>query len=160
MNTGRVNPDLIIRPSSGPAEYLQLVQIWRSAVDATHDFLADEHRMEIEDHLASDYFPHVQLYVAELDGVSIGFAGVSRKSLEMLFVAAGKHGQGIGTALLAHVVTACNVVTVDVNEQNTQAIEFYRRRDFVQVSRSELGDQNRPYPILHLALCTVTADNT
>ncbi|GAB3305473.1 acetyltransferase [Epidermidibacterium keratini] len=158
MSAGSVEPGLTIRPSSGPAEYPQLVQIWRSAVDATHDFLADEHRVEIEAHLASDYFPHVQLHVAELDGAPIGFAGVAGESLEMLFVDAGRRGHGIGTALLAHVVADCGVATVDVNEQNVQAAEFYRRRDFVQVGRSELDDQGRPYPILHLALTAATAE--
>ncbi len=39
---------------------------------------------------------------------------------------------------------------VDVNEQNTQALDFYLRRGFHVVGRSPLDGQGRPYPLLHL----------
>ena len=141
----------MIRRLSGPAEYPRLVAIWRSAVDATHGFLAEADRDDIHSHLASDYLPHVDLHVADRGGLVVGFAGVSGQSLEMLFVDARERGQGIGTRLLSFVVAECGVKTVDVNEQNAQAIDFYRRRGFTVVGRSELDDQGRPYPILHMA---------
>ncbi len=152
MSADSVERGLAIRPSGGPEEYPQLVQIWRSAVTATHDFLADEHRDEIEAHLASDYFPQVQLHVAERDGAPIGFAGVVGENLEMLFVSAGAHGHGVGSALLSFVVAESGVTTVDVNEQNARAVEFYDHRGFTVVGRSELDDKGRPYPLLHMAL--------
>lgn len=152
MTTRDVQPRPVIRPVSGPGEYPQLVQVWRSAVDATHEFLADEHRDEIESRLATDYFPQVDLHVADVDGLPVGFAGVAGESLEMLFVDASQRGLGIGTALLSFVVAECGVTTVDVNEQNPQALEFYRRRGFTVVGRDEMDDQGRPYPILHMAL--------
>ncbi len=157
MNREEVAPrdeqsDLSVRNSLGPGEYPRLVQVWRSAVDATHQFLAEKHRDEIESRLASDYLPQVDLYVAELGGLPVGFAGVSGESLEMLFVDACRRGRAIGTALLSFVVAERGVRTVDVNEQNAQAVEFYRRRGFTPVGRSELDDQGRPYPILHMAM--------
>ena len=142
---------MLIRPVAGPEEYPRLVAIWRGAVDATHDFLAEADRDEIESHLASDYFPHVDLYVAE-QGHPVGFAGVSGESLEMLFVDARRRGEGIGTGLLSFVVAECGARTVDVNEQNAQAVAFYRRHGFTVAGRSELDDRGRPYPILHMAL--------
>ena len=141
----------MIRQVDGSEEYPRLVAIWRSAVDATHDFLAEADRDEIQLHLVSDYLPHADLHVADLDGIPVGFAGVSGESLEMLFVDARHRGQGIGTGLLSFVVAECGVRTVDVNEQNVQAVDFYRRRGFTVVGRSELDDQGRPYPILHMA---------
>ncbi len=150
--------DLSIRDALGPGEYPRLVEIWRSAVDATHQFLAEEHREEIESRLATDYLPQADLHVADRDGIPVAFAGVSGASLEMLFVDAQQRGQGIGTALLAFVVAEHGVTTVDVNEQNAQAVEFYRRRGFRLVGRSELDDQGRPYPILHLTLRAEDAD--
>ena len=136
----------VIRRAAGPEEYPRLVAIWRSAVDATHDFLAEADRDEIQSHVASDYLPHVELHVADLDGLPVGFAGVSGESLEMLFVDARHLGQGIGTGLLSFVVAQCGVRTVDVNEQNAQAVDFYRRRGFTVVGRSEQDDQGRPLP--------------
>lgn len=76
----------------------------------------------------------------------------------MLFVDARQRGHGIGTALLSFVVAEHGVTAVDVNEQNVQAVEFYRRRGFTVVGRSELDDQGRPYPILHMAFRDEGAD--
>jgi putative acetyltransferase len=138
-----------IRPRSGADEYPRLVQIWRSAVDATHDFLAAEHRDDIEAHLASDYLPHVRVFVAEREGRVVGFAGIAEDRLEMLFVDAQERGRGTGTALLSFALDR-GVTSVDVNEQNTQAAAFSRRRGFTVIGRSALDDQGRPYPLLHL----------
>ncbi|MGO1833695.1 MAG: GNAT family N-acetyltransferase [Actinomycetaceae bacterium] len=108
--------------------------------------------------MASDYRPQVDLYVVEFGGLAVGFAGVSGESLEMLFVNALRRGQGIGTALLSFVVAERGVRTVDVNEQNEDAVEFNRRRGFAPVGRSELDDQGRPYPLLHMAIRGEDAD--
>ncbi len=151
MQTHEEYLDITIQPVKGTEKYPELVRIWRSSVDATHDFLADEYRDEIQEKLITSYFPHVVLVVAELRGNPVGFAGVAGQNLEMLFVDACYRGQKIGTALLDYVMTKNGVTTVDVNEQNTQTVEFYRRRGFIIVGRDALDDQGRPYPTLHLA---------
>ena len=145
-------PALSLRPSIGTAEYPALVAIWRSAVDATHDFLTDAHRAEIESHLQSDYFPAVPLSVAELDGLPVGFSGVLNGNLEMLFVDATRRGRGVGTALLNLAITEQGVTKVDVNEQNVSAAGFYAHRGFEVVARSETDEAGRPYPLLHMKL--------
>lgn len=68
----------------------------------------------------------------------------------MLFVDAGLHGRGIGSALLAHVVRTAGVRAVDVNEQNPSAAAFYLRHGFTVAGRSEVDGEGRPYPLLHL----------
>ena len=87
--------EIAIRQLRGPEEYPRLVQVWRSAVEATHDFLAEEHRASIEGRLAAEYFPHVVLTVADREGVPVGFAGTVGGNLEMLFVEAAHRGRGI-----------------------------------------------------------------
>ncbi len=133
-------------------EYPALVAIWRSAVDATQDFLAETHREEIEGHLQSDYFPAVTLTVAELDGQPVGFSGVLDGNLEMLFVDAARRRGGIGSALLSHAIVVHGVTTVDVNEQNAGAAGFYAHGGFEVVGRSETDEAGRPYPLLHMRL--------
>lgn len=128
------------------------MQIWRSSVDATHDFLAPADRDTIEKNLAGSYFPQVRLTVAELDGRPVGFAGTAEGDLVMLFVHADARGRGVGGALLAHTIADQGVRTVDVNEQNGQAVGFYARKGFVVAGRSETDGDGRPYPLLHLAL--------
>ena len=141
-----------IRPSTGAAEYPTLVAIWRRAVDATHDFLTEDDRDQIEARLASDYFPGVVLSVAERDGRAVGFSGVLDGTLEMLFVDAAARGGGVGTALLSHAIREHGVTKVDVNEQNALAAGFYARHGFAVVGRSDTDDAGRPYPLLHLSL--------
>ncbi|MFR9728110.1 acetyltransferase [Saccharopolyspora sp. MS10] len=126
--------------------------IWRSSVDATHDFLTAADRDEIERHLASEHFPAVVLSVADIDGKPVGFAGTLDGSLEMLFVDAARREGGIGTALLDHAITEHDVTRLDVNEQNALAAGFYAHRGFEVVGRSETDEAGRPYPLLHLRL--------
>ncbi|OUC79371.1 GNAT family N-acetyltransferase [Gordonia lacunae] len=128
----------------------RLVEVWRSAVEATHHFLSPADVEGFADRLAHDYFPAVELVVAEVDGVVVGFSGTADNRLEMLFVDSAAHGQGIGTALLDHAVEHAGVEELDVNEQNPGAVEFYRRKGFEQVGRSAVDSGGRPFPILHL----------
>lgn len=141
-----------IRECRGPREFPRLVQVWRTSVDATHDFLKDEHRDAIEQRLASDYFPNVNLIVAEIRGEIVGFAGTSESNLEMLFVDANFRGEGVGGALLEVVVCDHGVQSVDVNEQNHQAVGFYLHSGFEVVGRSEVDGDGLPYPLLHMRL--------
>lgn len=144
--------DVTLRPDHGSSEYPQLVAIWRSAVLATHDFLASEDFTRIESMLASAYFPMVDLIVAEVAGEAVGFAGVASGNLEMLFVHDSFRGKGIGSALLGEAIDSHGVTRVDVNEQNLGAHRFYLTQGFRQVGRSELDGEGKPYPILHMQL--------
>jgi putative acetyltransferase len=144
--------DVVIRPARGAEEFPSLVAIWRSAVLATHDFLAEEHRADIEARLATTYLPNVNLVVAEREGQAVGFAGTDSQKLEMLFVDAESRGSGIGSKLLEHVIAAHEVTAVDVNEQNDQAVGFYAHAGFVVTGRSPVDGDGLPYPLLHMTL--------
>lgn len=148
------NERIKVRPIQGDREYPTLVQIWRSAVDATHDFLAEDDRKSIEDNLIPHYFPAVELFGAELDGTLVGFVGIAGSAVEMLFVANEHRGRGIGTRLLEEAVSRHGARTVDVNEHNPGAVGFYRSYGFVITGRDETDADGRPYPILHMRLET------
>lgn len=72
-------------------------------------------------------------------------------SIEMLFVAAEARGRGIGSALMRQAL-ALGASRVDVNEQNPQALGFYRRFGFEVKSREAVDSLGLPYPILHCTL--------
>ncbi|WP_326566727.1 acetyltransferase [Amycolatopsis rhabdoformis] len=138
-----------LRPVSGAEEYPRLVEIWRSSVEATHDFLTPEDVSFFAERVPG-YFPGVDLTVATVDGVAAGFSGTAYGELAMLFVHADHRGAGIGSALLRKAFAEFPVLTVDVNEQNPQALGFYLHHGFVVVGRSELDSEGRPFPLLHL----------
>jgi putative acetyltransferase len=71
--------------------------------------------------------------------------------MEALFVGPEYRGNGVGRALILHGLNVHPAMTTDVNEQNAQAVGFYKRMGFRQTGRSCLDNQGRSYPLLHLA---------
>jgi len=133
-------------PTDGP----QIMRVWRSAVDATHHFLAQEDRQAIEDEVAA-FLPTAPLWLAvDADDHAMGFMYLHEGHMEALFIDAGHRGAGIGRALLTHALQLHPALTADVNEQNVQAVGFYERMGFQRVGRSGVDGQGRPYPLIHL----------
>jgi putative acetyltransferase len=134
-----------IRPSR-PSDAAELLRIWREAVDASHDFLAPEDRAAIE-LLVDDYVRTSSLLVVSLEGRPVAFMGVTDHNIDSLFIDPRAQGLGLGRRMTEQVGSPA---TVDVNEQNGAALGFYRHLGFEVVGRSELDDQGRAYPLLHL----------
>lgn len=136
--------------SSTPADGERVMAVWRSAVDATHDFLSREDRAAIEAEVA-DFLPSAPLWLAvDAQDRAIGFMLLHEGHLEALFIDAGQRGRGLGRALLAHALRQEPALTTDVNEQNAQALGFYERLGFVRTGRSPRDGQGRAYPLIHL----------
>ena len=132
--------------SSRPDDADDLLRIWRAAVDASHSFLSPEDRAAI-DPLVASYVREAPLTVALIDGVPVGFMGTTEQKIDALFVDPQHKGRGLGQLLTDQVARPASV---DVNEQNEAAVAFYRHLGFEVIGRSELDDQGRPYPLLHL----------
>lgn len=132
-------------------DYPRLIEIWESAVLNTHDFLKEEDFLYYKKQLPV-YFQYVTLVGFEQDGILAGFMGIAEENLEMLFVDNDYRGTGIGKKLIAYATANLHVTKVDVNEQNTQAVGFYKYMGFNIVRRSELDGEGKEYPILHMQL--------
>lgn len=137
-----------------PEEHDELLDLWEASVRATHYFLKEENilffKQTIHEH---KYFELVELAcIRDENGNILGFSGIIDDSLEMLFLHPDAIGKGIGKALLKHAIETNKIRKVDVNEQNTQAVEFYLHHGFKVMSRSELDGTGKPFPILHLEL--------
>ena len=138
---------------STPADTPALAAIWHAAVRATHDFLSVQDFQDIAVLVAEHYLPHTPVWVMlDAAGIPRGFMGMSATHIDSLFVDPEVHGQGLGRALMEHARTVSGQLTVDVNEQNLQALGFYQRQGFVISGRSATDDQGRPYPLLHMHL--------
>jgi putative acetyltransferase len=139
--------DLTLRPATSE-DAAAIFRVWRRSVEATHTFLAPEDIDALEAEIPA-YLGGVDLIVAERGGEVVGFLGTAPGpegvSVEMLFVF--PLGAGVGTALLD---TVPRRAVVDVNEQNPSGRRFYAGKGFVEVGRSEVDGQGRPFPLLHL----------
>ena len=103
-------------------DYPRLIEIWESAVLSTHDFLKEE-----------DF-----LYYKE--------------QLPVYFIDNNYRSIGIGKKLVTYAINHLQVTKVDVNEQNIQAVGFYKYIGFNVYKRSDLDGEGKEYPILHMQL--------
>ncbi|MFE5700650.1 GNAT family N-acetyltransferase [Rhodococcus koreensis] len=142
------------------AEWPALVRIWRSAVEATHDFFTPKDVDFYESRMLSDHFPAVELTVAEVEETPVAFSGLAGNSLEMLFVDSTYRGYGVGSALLLRAIEYHPDLLLDVSEQNPQTVGFYQHYGFVVLSRSATDGDGRPFPMLHMVRSTVGAADT
>lgn len=132
----------------------RVLEIWRGAVDATHDFLSPEDRVAIG-HMVCGFLPQAPLWLAvDESDRPIAFMLIDHGHMEALFVAPETRGQGVGAALVRHGLAMQPAMTTDVNEQNGQAVGFYERMGFQRTGRSPVDGQGRPYPLIHLAYQT------
>ena len=97
-------------------------------------------------------FPYVTLFGFEQDDKLVGFIGVSDGNIEMLFIENDNRGKGIGRQLVLYAINELHVNKVDVNEQNIQAVGFYEYMGFHVETRSDLDNEGKAYPVLHLQL--------
>ena len=132
-------------------DYPRLMEIWESAVLSTHNFLKEEDFLYYKEHLPV-YFQHVTLFGFEQEGILIGFMGIAERNLEMLFIDNNYRGTGIGKKLITYAIDNLQITKVDVNEQNIQAVGFYKHIGFSVYKRSSLDGEGKEYPILHMQL--------
>ncbi|GGP09160.1 GNAT family N-acetyltransferase [Oceanobacillus neutriphilus] len=132
-------------------DYISLIQLWEKSVLATHHFLDKADREAIKTEIPA-YFPQLDMKMWYQNDRFIGFSGVNEKHLEMLFLDPRETGYGFGSNILTSLIENDGINSVDVNEDNKQAADFYLKNGFQVISKSKQDDQGRNYPILHLAL--------
>lgn len=134
-------------------ETKQLLCLWEKSVNATHEFLSKEDIQSLK--------PFVRKGISQVERLlcirdEIGniqaFMGTAHNKVEMLFVSPAVRRKGLGKKLMEHAVNELKAVFVDVNEQNPQAIGFYKHLGFHVFDRSEFDEQGNPFPILHMKL--------
>lgn len=130
----------------------ELLNVWKSSVKATHLFLSDKEIGEIK-----EYVPHAlenveNLVVAENESEPVAFMGTENGRLEMLFVSPMQIGKGIGKEMVQYGIKNYGVFEVTVNEQNPQAVGFYKHVGFETYKRTDLDEEGRPYPLLYMKL--------
>src|SRR5215813_10401820 len=129
----------------------RVVEVWEASVRATHHFLTEADIQYIKS-LVEDDLAQVEtlLGVRDSDGQVVGFIGVEGDEVGALFIHPAWRGQGIGRRLFTFAVETLGATRVDVNEQNDQAVGFYRRMGFEVVGRSAVDGLGQPFPLLHM----------
>lgn len=129
----------------------QFTAIWEDSVRATHLFLSEAKIQTIK-----AYVPHAltgvsHLLVAEkMPGQPVAFMGIEGPRLEMLFLSPAERGAGLGRQLLEYGILHYDLQELTVNEQNPQAVGFYRHMGFETYRRTDCDEKDGPYPLLYM----------
>ncbi len=106
---------------------------------------------EVRDFLAGRLIRD-EVWVAELDGTVLGYARLSGDWLDDLYVAPAYAGQGVGSALLELAkALRPSGLCLWVFESNQPARDFYARRGFVALERTDGAANEEQAPDIRLA---------
>lgn len=130
-----------------------LLDIWEDSVRATHFFLSDAEIKSIREYVPQALSGVQHLIAAEKESNEvIGFMGAENSRLEMLFLSPSERGKGIGKELIQYGIHNYGIKEVTVNEQNPQAVGFYRHLGFATYKRTDYDEEGNPYPLLYMKL--------
>jgi GNAT superfamily N-acetyltransferase len=115
--------------------------VHRLAMRVSLSFLPELHTAE-EDlaYFRDKLFPANMIWVAEQEGVVVGYAARGDGWLNHLYIHPDHQGAGIGAALLATAMDGADALQLWAFQQNDRARQFYEKRGFVV---AELTDGSR-----------------
>lgn len=123
-----------------------LIALWERSAIATHLFLNAEEIAQIKQYLPQALSEVAHLIIAPNEpGEPLGFMGINEQKLKVLFLEPALRGQGLGRKLLQY-----GIDKYSVNEQNPQAVEFYKHLGFKIYKRTDLDEQGAPYPFFYM----------
>ena len=129
----------------------QFTAIWEDSVRASHLFLSEAEIQEIKAYVPQALTGVSRLLVAErVLGQPVAFMGIEGPRLEMLFLSPAERGAGLGRQLLEYGIRHYHLQELTVNEQNPQAVGFYRHMGFETYRRTDCDEQGGPYPLLYM----------
>lgn len=129
-----------------------LLRLWEESVRASHHFLSPGDIEALKPFVVEGIKQIPVLCVARDGDAPVAFMGVEDGKIEMLFVSPACFGRGIGRRMVELAVREHHATLVDANEQNPQAVGFYRHMGFEVYGRTETDGQGNPFPILRMRL--------
>ena len=131
-------------------DYPRVLEVWEASVCATHHFVSEADIQFFKPVVQAALANLQSVCVRTTDGAAAGYISIAHENVEMLFVHPAWRGHGIGRRLLSYAIDVLGATTLDVNEQNEQALGFYLHMGLEVVGRSERDGFGKPYPLLHM----------
>ncbi len=146
------NENLAVRPFEA-TDTAELSKIWLDASRIAHPFIGERRLLEQRLLIEEQYLPRAETWVATVGRQPAGFISLLGTFVGGLFVSPERQGLGIGRKLASHALKLKGELTLEVYTENAQAMSFYQRLGFQEISRRSLDDEGFPYENarLHLA---------
>ena len=146
------NTKLVIRPFEAATDLKKLSNIWFEASMQAHAFIGQTRLMEQRSLIEEEYLPKAETSVACLDGEAVGFISLLGSFVGGIFIAPERQGLGIGRALITDALARKGELSLEVYTENEQAVRFYDRLGFQEVSRRAIDDFGCPFSNARLRL--------
>lgn len=112
-----------------------IMQIWKDENIKAHKFIPKQY-WENNYNFVKEVLPNAEVYVYVRKEKIVGFVGLDNDYIEGIFVDTNNQYNGIGTSLLNKVKESRNSLTLSVYKKNINAINFYKKNDFVIASEN------------------------
>ncbi len=140
------NITLVIRPFDAATDLKRLSNIWFEASMKAHPFIGEKRLIEQRGLIEGEYLPKAETSVACLDGEAVGFISLLGSFIGGIFVAPDRQGFGIGRKLIADALARKGELSLEVYTENEQAVRFYEKLGFQEISRRAIDDLGFPFP--------------
>ena len=80
----------------------------------------------------------------------IAFMGIETNAWKCYSFLSAERGKGVGKQLLQYGIENYGIQELTVNEQNPQAVGFYRHMGFKTYKRTDYDEEGNPYPLLYM----------
>lgn len=133
-----------------------LTDLWEDSVSASHHFLSKEDIAEIKMDVREALQHSQNIITAKNEEDFLGFIGVEQNRIEMLFVSPKHFKKSVGKELIREAfkryLQDYQEITLDCNEQNLHALEFYQHLGFKVTGKSPKDSAGRDFPVVHLSI--------
>lgn len=137
--------DLTIRAYDRATDLEALSTIWFDASTSAHGFLGARRLQEQRHLIETLYLPSAETWVACHQGQAVGFISLLDHFVGGLFVSPRHQGLGAGRRLVAHALALKGELELEVYTRNLQAMSFYGRLGFTELSRRGHDDEGLPF---------------
>ena len=118
-----------------PSDIDAVMNIWLSSNIQAHSFIPREYWMKYFGQV-KEMLPDATVYIYEDNGSVQGFIGLTKNYIEGIFIDTNNQCKGIGTSLLNKVKENRDNLTLSVYKKNINAINFYKKNDFIITSEN------------------------
>jgi putative acetyltransferase len=112
-----------------------VMQIWKNENIKAHKFISKEYWKNNYNYV-KEILPNAEIYVYVLKENIVGFIGINENHIEGIFIDTNNQCKGIGTSLLNKVKENRDNLTLSVYKKNINAINFYKKNDFIITSEN------------------------
>lgn len=110
-----------------------VMAVWEAASAQAHPFLPSEFVAEVRHAIPKLYIPNAETWVAEDEGMIVGFISLLGSDVGAVFVDPSHQGRGFGLKLMDRAQELKGQLEVEVFAANSIGREFYRKYGFVQI---------------------------